>query len=301
MKQKILQFLSAYFQPSDSKYDFTRKYSNETPAKNFSEVYLKQEVSRLSDLANDGDWCPSGGWQYPFDFGQGVRAPTYTSKQKMHLWRREILAAIVDQNFKGENLSSLSVLDLGSGEGALTQTLWSMGFRDITCVEVRDSNIEKARFVYDVFGIDAEIIASDVESFLESNDRKYDLVVFMGLLYHLTDPIGVVEKVGKIVRRLCVCETVVAQPKLSGFRSKSDYSPTEAAFYVRIDSSKSHTAGTRDIELWPNESALNLIFSAAGLSSEILYFDNHKSAPDFFRSGGRVFVTGEPGLGGLGH
>ena len=130
--------------------------------------------------------------------------------------------------FLGKDPASLSVLDLGSGEGALTQTLWSMGFRDITCVEVRASNIEKARFVYDVFDIDVQIIASDVESFLESNKRRYDLVVFMGLLYHLIDPVRVVGRIGKIVNYLCVCETVVAQPNMRGLDSDPDYSPTES-------------------------------------------------------------------------
>jgi 16S rRNA G527 N7-methylase RsmG len=57
-----------------------------------------------------------------------------------------------------------------------------MGFRDITCVEARASNIEKARFADDVFDIDVQIIASDVESFLDSNKRKYDIVVFRGIL-----------------------------------------------------------------------------------------------------------------------
>ncbi len=227
---------------------------------------LRAEVDRLSKLAS---WpgCPGGGWQFPFDFGSGVLAPTYTPIQKeLHPWRRKVVLDALDMHYS-DSYPELSVLDLGAGEGAIAAGLWERGVRDITCVEVRDVNIQKAKLVRRVFGCDFNLVQQDVQSFLEKDDRIYDVVIFMGLLYHLQNPFGVSQLIAKKTKKSVVVETVIAQPKIDGFYNTPEYSPEPAGFFVRIDNQDSQTAGLSNIELWPTRDALNLLLHDAGFES----------------------------------
>ncbi|MHB9119715.1 MAG: methyltransferase domain-containing protein [Burkholderiales bacterium] len=217
---------------------------------------IRAEVDRLAKEAASESWCPGGGWQFPFDFGNGLVAPTYTPTQaELHPWRREVMLRELDALY-AERYGSLSVLDLGAGEAAMSIALWERGVRDITCVEVRPNNIAKARFVASHFGADLKIVEATVEDYLQTDNRKYDLVLFMGLLYHLLDPFAVMRRIGDLTGEVLVIETVLARPMPVTFANAPAYSPTPASFFVREDTVQSHTAGTSDLELWPTPEAL---------------------------------------------
>jgi 2-polyprenyl-3-methyl-5-hydroxy-6-metoxy-1,4-benzoquinol methylase len=226
---------------------------------------IRSEVQRLAKAAA-GDWCRDGGWQFPYDFGNGVKAPTYTEAQQMHIWRRDAMLDAVAKRFPGPR-EGLSVLDLGSGEGAMAIGLWEMGFRDITCVEVRSLNIEKAKFAARVFGAQFDIVQTEIADYLAQCARSYDLVLFMGILYHILDPFVTLKRIGELTKSLMILETVVALPKLEGFGNPQEYAPSDSAFYVRIDSNASHTAGLSDFELWPTRGALSKLVRYAGFAS----------------------------------
>lgn len=226
---------------------------------------FEKEVLRLADNAK-GDWCPNGGWQFPFDFGNGIKAPTYTSVQtELHPWRRKVMMDAIENMHS--NFGELSVLDLGSGEGAMSIALWQKGIRDITCVEIRKNNIEKAKFACDHFGASPKHVNCDIEDFLRDNNREYDITIFMGLLYHILNPFAVMKAIGSITKNTMVIETVLASNNSISFVNSKEYSPTNAGFFVRIDSAESHTAGTNDLELWPNEKGLRKLLCYSGFSN----------------------------------
>ncbi|BCB26933.1 hypothetical protein SKTS_18190 [Sulfurimicrobium lacus] len=250
--------------------------------------YIQQRTTDLALAAKDSDWCPNGGWQFPFDFGHGIIAPTYTPVQQMHPWRRDMLVSIIQENVPA-NYADLSVLDLGAGEGAMAVALWAMGFREITCVENRPLNIEKAQFACEVYGAKANFVHSTVDEFLSQNDNSYDIVIFMGLLYHVLNPFEMARAIGRVARHSCISETVIAQPRLTGFDNRPNYQPSEAAFYIRVDSTKSHTAGIYDLELWPTEDALITLFQHGGFN-KVQLIPNKGIVPPDFQSGGRRFA-----------
>lgn len=249
--------------------------------------WIASEVARLGQAAA-GAWCPGGGWQYPFDFGDGLVAPTYSPTQhRIHPWRRDAMLALLDRHTGGQ-YGDLSVLDLGSGEGAMALALWRRGVRDITCVEARANNVDKARFVFNVFGAEPRLIHADVSAFLREDGRQHDIVLFMGLLYHLLDPFTIMAAIGERTRRAAVVETVIARPRLNGFDNRAEYQPLpDAAFHIRRDTVQSHTAGLCDLELWPTPAGLQLLLEHGGFTDwhEAAY---DADAPDWFSNGERA-------------
>jgi 16S rRNA G966 N2-methylase RsmD len=179
----------------------------------------------------------------------------------------------LDKIYAGK-YGEISVLDLGSGEGAMSLALWNKGVRDITCVEVRDDNIEKAKFVFKYFGVKADIIQNSIEDFLNKNTKQYDVVIFMGILYHLLNPFEVMKKISEIVKNHIVIETVVAKVTNLEFGNRNNYSPTKEGFFIRVDTTDSSTAGLSNLELWPTMGALNMLMNENNFEDvELFEFD----------------------------
>ena len=89
-----------------------------------------------------------------------------------------------------------TVLDAACNEGA-----WSFGARRAGAVrvdafDVRPENIEKARFVQQVWGVDnVDFHVASCDSWIaEHGDRHYDVVMLCGILYHLVDPARTIEQ-----------------------------------------------------------------------------------------------------------
>jgi len=227
---------------------------------------IRIEADRLSRLSG-WEGGPQEGWQYPFDLGHGVITQTYTDVQaELHPWRRDVLLNNLDPIFAGR-YDQLSVLDLGSCEGSMALSLWERGVRDITCVESRAINVEKARFVFKVKSADILVVEDDVISFLNRDTRHYDLVLFMGLLYHLLDPFQTMRLTAKRVRGVLALETVVSKPHELRFDNAPHYSPSFGGFFVRHDSALSNTAGLTNLELWPNREGLEMLLNETGFSN----------------------------------
>jgi SAM-dependent methyltransferase len=117
-------------------------------------------------------------------------------------------AVQIAHDFFGPDLSGLRVLDLGAGEGGLSLEFARHG-AEVVCVDGRESNLAKARFVAEVLGIEGiQFLCADVRH-LPDFKRKFDLVLCYGLLYHLDAP-GAFDLVGTIHRlssRVAVIDT----------------------------------------------------------------------------------------------
>ena len=161
----------------------------------------------------------------------------------------------------------MSVLDLGACEGAMSLALWERGVQDITCVEARKINVEKARFVFKVKKAKIAVVQEDVLDFLKQDNRRYDLVLFMGLLYHLLDPFLALRLTAKRTKGMLAMETVISLPRDLKFGNVPHYSPSAAGFFIRHDSKRSNTAGLNDLELWPNREALEILLTEEGFEN----------------------------------
>jgi SAM-dependent methyltransferase len=113
-------------------------------------------------------------------------------------WRRNrlrFLAPKLDFN----NLSGKSVLELGCFDGSVGSVFYYLG-ADVTCVDVRQKSLNAVQ-------VPVEKIRLDLNS--DFPEGEFDLVLNMGLLYHLSDPLPCLEKTCRAGKRIVV-ESIVS-------------------------------------------------------------------------------------------
>lgn len=87
----------------------------------------------------------------------------------------------------------LRIIDLGSLEGGLAFELAREGW-DVTGIEGRESNYEKADLIRSYFALDnLRFELRDVKTLDPAQDGMFDVVVCCGLLYHLDNPFAFLE------------------------------------------------------------------------------------------------------------
>jgi SAM-dependent methyltransferase len=106
----------------------------------------------------------------------------------------------------------LRVLDLGCHEGIFCVELASRGAR-VVGVEGREESVEKTRFALTALGLaNAEVIQDDVRNLDLDRYGRFDVVLCLGLLYHLDSPdvFKLLESMAAVCDRLTVIETHIS-------------------------------------------------------------------------------------------
>ena len=123
---------------------------------------------------------------------------------------RRVVQVVAD--LAGRPFDELRVLDLACLEGLYSIELGLRGAQ-VVAIEGRKANIEKARFAGSALGLDnVEFIHGDVRDFGHERLGAFDVVLGLGILYHLDAPdvFTVVERIGDMCTRLAVFDTHVA-------------------------------------------------------------------------------------------
>ena len=90
----------------------------------------------------------------------------------------------------GGRLEGLRVADLGCLEGGFSLALAQMG-AEVVGVEARTANFEKCRLLQDHFRLpNLRFVQADVKEFDRPRFGSFDIVLALGILYHLEDPVG---------------------------------------------------------------------------------------------------------------
>ena len=99
-------------------------------------------------------------------------------------------------------LTGRSVLELGPFEGYQTAVLEWRGADPILAVEGSQTAFLKCLVVKELLGLHARFVYGDVLGFLEETTDRYDIVWATGILYHQTDPVGLLERIGPRTDRI---------------------------------------------------------------------------------------------------
>ena len=156
---------------------------------------------RLKDL---------GPWFYEFDLGELGRTTSSLPPEVLpiHRTRLSMLERVVDQHFRGR-LANIRCLDAGCHEGFYTVAMARKGMREVLGLDLRAASLTKARFVADALGLtNVSYRQGNVEDF-GGELEPYELCLFLGILYHLENPMRALRNISRVTREVCVIETQV--------------------------------------------------------------------------------------------
>ncbi|HEX2271727.1 MAG TPA: TIGR04290 family methyltransferase [Pyrinomonadaceae bacterium] len=121
-----------------------------------------------------------------------------------------------------KDLSGQTVLDVGCNAGFYSIQMKLRGADRVVAVDTNDSYLAQARFAAEVSGVEIEFHHLSVYQ-LRQLREKFDLVLFLGVLYHLRHPLLALD----LLHEHTVKDVLVIQSMLRGSESvadvKSDY------------------------------------------------------------------------------
>lgn len=152
-----------------------------------------------------------GPWFYEFDLGEHGRTTSVLPPDifPIHQTRLEMVNRVVDGYF-GDRARDIRCLDVGCHEGYYSVAMARKGMREVRGVDVRESNLEKARLVAQVYGLgNLAYGQKNCEDLRVEDTGRYELCLFLGLLYHLENPMLCLRNISRITSELCIIETQV--------------------------------------------------------------------------------------------
>ena len=152
-----------------------------------------------------------GPWFYPFDLGDGLKTVSSVPAHVTEIFetRREMVAWVASQHF-GPRLAEIRCLDVGCHEGFYSFAMAELGVRQLTGMDVREENLRKARFAAERLGhAQIEFRAGNLEELSPEAFGGHELVLFLGVLYHLENPMLCLRNLARVTGELCVIETQV--------------------------------------------------------------------------------------------
>jgi tRNA (mo5U34)-methyltransferase len=113
------------------------------------------------------------------------------------------------------DLTGLTVLDIGCSDGFFAFECERRGAKRVVGFDNYSSPYVGAAHGFEVarqiLGSRVELIIGDLTKDLEQLE-SFDLVLFLGVLYHLKDPFGGLERVASVCRGQVIVETAITRP-----------------------------------------------------------------------------------------
>ncbi len=166
------------------------------------------------------------------------------------------------------DMTGMSVLDIGCNGGFYSQRLARRG-ANVLGVDHDERYLAQARFAAEVNGLDIEFRRLDVYD-LDQLSGPFDLVLFMGVLYHLRYPLYGLDKVVRLVGGRLVFQSMIRGTD-AVFNVPPDAPITEHAMFERPGFPCMYFIENRyagDPTNWwvPNESGMAAMLRSAGLT-----------------------------------
>lgn len=109
-----------------------------------------------------------------------------------HEGPRRLLAGLLDRAVAASPSPTPATLDACGGTGNVSELLAHRGIES-TLVDVSPEMLSRWTEKAAALGVDSDIVESEIESFLATDDRDWELIVFSSALHHLDDYVAACE------------------------------------------------------------------------------------------------------------
>jgi SAM-dependent methyltransferase len=96
------------------------------------------------------------------------------------------------------------ILELGPLEGGHTYMMARAGAADIVSIEANRRAFLKCLIVQNVLKFNADFRLGDFRPYLANCTEAYDLLIASGVLYHMTDPVGLLRDAARVSRSIAL-------------------------------------------------------------------------------------------------
>lgn len=179
------------------------------------------------------------------------------------------------QNFRDaipSNLHGMTVLDIGCNGGFYSIEMKRRGAERVLGIDHDEQYLAQARFAAQVLGLEIEFERISVYE-LPVRGERFDVVLFMGVFYHLRYPLLALD----LLRRYVAKDWFVFQSMLRGSRTvaelEDDYPFSERAMFDKPGFPKLHfveNSYSQDPTNWwiPNRACAQAVLRSAGFRIE---------------------------------
>lgn len=187
--------------------------------------------------------------------------------------QRVARVAQVVRDSSGERLRESRVLDLGCNDGGFSIELARLGVREVIGIEGREANLTSGLATQRNEGLSqVKFVISDVRDFSVKEYGEFDVVLCLGLLYHLDVPdlFEFVRTVAAACRGYAIIETQIGlAPKATVASNGSTY----RGLWYAEDVSRPGASLDNPRSFWLTKPSLLNLLADAGFTSvsEVLY------------------------------
>lgn len=209
-------------------------------------------------------WCTA----LPRETGAAAGALALTQDDRI-AWMIEALGSV----------AGMEVLELGPLDGGHTAMLHGAGAARIEAVEANRLAFLRCLVTKNLLGLDrARFHHGDISAGLGTVERRYDLILASGILYHLADPVAVLRRLAPLTDRLFLWTHVVdpaAMPEGDARRGAFTGAVREIdhdGLVLRLHERRYHGAerdvrfcgGPRDVHVWMEREGLLALVDRLG-------------------------------------
>jgi tRNA (mo5U34)-methyltransferase len=151
-------------------------------------------------------------WFYEFDLGRYGKTTSKLPEdvKRIHTTRLQMVNMALEGHLTPERSGRLSCLDVACHEGFFSIELAKRGVRQVLGIDVREESLQKARFVAQVLDIqNARFQQLNAEEISPEITGEADITLFLGLLYHLENPMMCLRRTAAVTKEVCIVETQV--------------------------------------------------------------------------------------------
>lgn len=204
-------------------------------------------------------------WFYAYEFTNGAHTEAPPGEtQEIHTDRADAIFPHLDRLFAGR-WADVRCLDLACHEGWFSMQVAQRGAASVFGIDLRPEHIERAQWIAEASGAShVRFQTDDLFALAGRHEEQYDIVLCLGILYHLENPMGAVRVARQFTKDVCVLEGLVARTTMMAAAKTGTPQLREGSGAIVLPSDPIHGHEPAGVAIIPSLPALHLMLARAG-------------------------------------